>query len=475
MRPLNLPPPLSIAKSGAGTTITRMQSPTSTPLGGRLPKQIQRALPIYIACILFVVFLSNLDSFGSGSTDVLRRGLAHQKPIITGASFPRKIWQTWKVDPLGFEERDLSCARTWTAKNPGYRYEVLTDNNDVYYVETHFGPQGINRPDIVDMYKSLTAKIIKADLLRYLVMYVDGGVYADIDVEALRPLDRFVPERYNEGDIDMIIGVEIDQPEYKDHPILGQKSMSFCQWTFICKPRLPVMLRLVDNILSWLNSVAKKQGVSIGELVLDFDEVISGTGPSAFTEAILAEMSAKAGHPVDWSQFNRIAESKLVGGVLVLTVEAFAAGQGHSDSGNHDARAALVKHHYHASGWPTNHPRFNHPVYGEVEKCNWNKECVQKWDENTAAFEFLSPEEKATKIAEKEALDAAELAEKEAQEAREKAEREEREAKERAEREAREAKENAEREAREAKERAEKEAREAEERSKEAAKLQAPA
>jgi mannosyltransferase OCH1-like enzyme len=442
-----------------------MQSPTSTPLGGRLPKQIQRALPIYIACILFVVLLSNLDTFGSASTDVLKRGLAHQKPIATGTTFPRKIWQTWKVDPLEFEERDLSCARTWTAKNPAWRYEVLTDGNDMYYVESHFGPQGINRPDIVEMYRSLTAKIIKADLLRYLVMYVDGGVYADIDVEALRPLDRFIPDRYDEGDVDMIIGVEIDQPEYKDHPILGQKSMSFCQWTFVCKPRLPV-------------DVAKKQNVPIGELVLDFDEVISGTGPSAFTDAILAEMSAKAQKTVDWSYFHNIAESRLIGGVLVLTVEAFAAGQGHSDSGNHDARAALVKHHYHASGWPTNHPRFNHPVYGEVETCNWNTECVKKWDDNTAAFELLTSEEKANKIAEKQAQDAKEKEEKEAKEAKEKAEKEAKKAKEKAEREekeGREAKEKAEREAKEAKEKSEREAREFEAMAAEAAKLSAPA
>jgi mannosyltransferase OCH1-like enzyme len=426
-----------------------MQSPTSSPLGGRLPKQIQRALPVYIACILFVVLLSNLDTFSPSSTDVLRRGLARQKPLATHESFPRKIWQTWKVDPLGFEERDLSCARTWTSKNPGWRYEVLTDDNDVYYVESHFGPEGINRPDIVDMYKSLTAKIIKADLLRYLVMYVDGGVYADIDVEALRPLDRFIPDRYDEAEVDMIIGVEIDQPDYKDHPILGGKSMSFCQWTFVCKPRLPVMLRLVDNILSWLNDVAKRQNVPIGEIVLDFDEVISGTGPSAFTEAILAEMSAKARQPIDWNYFHNIPESKLIGGVLVLTVEAFAAGQGHSDSGTHDARSALVRHHYHASGWPKAHPRFNHPVYGEVEQCNWNPECVQKWDDDTAAFEHLSPEEKAAKIAEREAKDAEEKAEKERKEAEEQAERERKEAEEKAAREKKEAEETAERERKE--------------------------
>jgi hypothetical protein len=101
-----------------------------------------------------------------------------------------------------------------------------------------------------------------------------------------------------------------------------------------------------------------------------------------------------------------MAESKLVGGILVLTIEAFAAGQGHSDSGNHNARAALVKHRYHASKWPTMHPRYSHPVLGEVELCNWEPECVKIWDYNKALFESLPPEEQAKQIADKQAADA---------------------------------------------------------------------
>jgi len=382
-----------------------MMHAATSQLGRRLPKQMQRGLLVYIVCILVVFFLSNADSFRP-SLEVVKRELSHQSTLTSGTQFPRKIWQTWKVDPLGFEERDLTCARTWTLKNPGYRYEVLTDSNDLYYVETHFGPAGLNRLDIVDTYRSLTTKIVKADLLRYLVMYMEGGVYADIDVEALKPIDRFIPDRYNERDVDMVIGVEIDQPEFNNHPILGKKSQSFCQWTFMCKPRLPVMLRLIDNIVKWLNDVAKKQRVPISEIVLDFDEVISGTGPSAFTTAILAEISSQNGQDVSWDTFHNMAESKLVAGVLVLTVEAFAAGQGHSDSGNHNARTALVKHHYHASGWPTSHPRYRHPVYGEVEKCNWDIECIKLWDVNKAAFETLPPEEQAKMIALSEIADA---------------------------------------------------------------------
>lgn len=362
-----------------------------------VPKQFRRLLPACIACVLFFMFFGN--PLGAVRSDMFA---SHD------TVFPRKIWQTWKVDPLGFGEKDLNLARTWTAKNPAYRYEVLTDQNDLAYVETHFGPQGFNRLDIVYMYRQLTARIIKADLLRYLVMYVEGGVYTDIDVEALRSVSRFVPDRWDERDVDMVIGVEIDQPEFGNHSILGQKCMSFCQWTFMCKPRLPVMLDLVENIISWLKGVSAEQRVPISEIQLDFDQVISGTGPSAFTNAIMADMSRRSGRKVTWDSFHGMAESKLIGNILVLTVEAFAAGQGHSDSGNHDAKQALVKHHYHASGWPTSHPRYHHPVLGEVERCNWDMECVQDWDDRKAEFEGLSHEEQQERIAQREAEIAAE-------------------------------------------------------------------
>ena len=372
---------VDIAKMSGSVTVPAFVLPT-------LPKQLQRITPACITLLLLIVlFSSQLGDFGS-------------KVFVSRSTpFPRKIWQTWKVDPLDFEERDLNTARSWTRQNPSYRYEVLTDQNDQAWVENAFGPNGFNRLDIVYMYREITAKIIKADILRYLVMYVEGGVYADIDVEDLRPIGQFMPERYSESDVDMVLGVEIDQPDFRDHPILGPKSQSFCQWTFMSKPGMPVMLKLVENIMRWLKDVAEEQKVSIGEVKLDFDQVISGTGPSAFTHAILEEMSKRTGKTVTWDAFHNINESKLVGGILVLTVEAFAAGQGHSDSGNHDTKHAIVRHHYHASKWPDMHPRYKHPIFGQVEDCNWKPDCVKKWDEDTAAFKGLSPEEQTKQIA----------------------------------------------------------------------------
>ena len=382
---------------------------TTAQLRNRLPVQFRRCLPLYLSALAVVILIFNFHLFHTTSSAAhpLLPELATTVSNVPKPrnAFPNKIWQTWKVSPLAFEQRDLDVARSWTRKNRDWRYEVLTDSNSQRYVEWHFGPDGFNRPDIVRFYSDLKAAIVKADLLRYLIMYAEGGLYADIDVEALRPLTKFIPDRYDQRDIDMVVGVEIDEPDWKDHPILGPKSRSFCQWTFMCKPQLPVMMRLIEQIMAWLSGVAAEQGVPIADVKLDFDQIISGTGPSAFTNAIMAEMEVTNPTPernITWDLFHDMGESKVVSRVLVLTVEAFAAGQGHSDSGNHDARAALVRHHYHASNWPSRHPRYSHPAYGEVEQCNWNDECVHKWDKNVAEFEKLSEDERKRIVEDKE-------------------------------------------------------------------------
>jgi len=160
--------------------------------------------------------------------------------------------------------------------------------------------------------------------------------------------------------------------------------------------------------MDWLHDLSKKNRVPVSQLQLDFDEVISGTGPSAFTTAILEQMTLQNhGVPVTWDNFHNLAESKLLSGILVLNVEAFAAGQGHSDSGNHGSRGALVKHNYHASGWPTLHQRYSHPMHGSVEWCNWHPTCVAEWDKNVAKWDTLSKEEQEERLAIKAAAEAA--------------------------------------------------------------------
>lgn len=373
----------------------------SPKLGGRFPRQVQRSIPLSLLVLLGLFILYGPPSWipSQAAPDVLMHAFSQQSP--SPSLFPKKFWQIWKTPPLHFEKKELSRARNWTDFNPTYRYEVLTDDNALPWVEQAYGPAGLKRPDVVNFYRIFQDHIIKADLLRYLIMYVDGGTYADIDVSALKPIDNFIPDPFKgrESDIDMVVGVEIDQPQYKDHPILGSKSMSFVQWTFMCKPRLPVMLKLINEIILYITALAEAQHVPISKVTMNFDQVITGSGPTAFTLAILSEMSKKQGKLVPWSTFHNITEPKLVGGVLVLPVKAFAAGQGHSNSGSPYCPEANIKHHYHASKWPLTHPRYQHPIYGQLEDCSWDEACIKEWEKNIALWKKLDP-----KIQEKELL-----------------------------------------------------------------------
>jgi hypothetical protein len=142
---------------------------SASPFRNKVPTQMRRCLPLYLTVVGIFLLIVNFDWVLAipNPTAVLRR--QPKAPAVPGSTFPQKIWQTWKVDPLNFEERDLLTAQTWTQKNPGMRYEVITDANEMAYIEDRYGPHGYNRPDIVKFYKSINLPIIKADLLRYMV------------------------------------------------------------------------------------------------------------------------------------------------------------------------------------------------------------------------------------------------------------------------------------------------------------------
>lgn len=59
-----------------------------------------------------------------------------------------------------------------------------------------------------------------------------------MDVRALgvEIVHHFVSEGYSLSDVEMVIRVEID------HPFLGKKSLNVCQWPFMCKSHLTVVV-----------------------------------------------------------------------------------------------------------------------------------------------------------------------------------------------------------------------------------------
>ena len=90
---------------------------------------------------------------------------------------PLKIFQTWytKDLPLKMKER----VEELKATNPKFEH-CLFDNNDCReFIKQHFDS------DVLNAYDNLIPGAYKADLWRYCVLYINGGIYMDIKLKCI--------------------------------------------------------------------------------------------------------------------------------------------------------------------------------------------------------------------------------------------------------------------------------------------------
>ena len=66
--------------------------------------------------------------------------------------------------------------------HPEWEYRLWTDEDNLLFVQTEF-------PEFLDIFRSLPKNIMRADVIRYLIMFKIGGLYLDLDYEMLKPFD----------------------------------------------------------------------------------------------------------------------------------------------------------------------------------------------------------------------------------------------------------------------------------------------
>lgn len=93
---------------------------------------------------------------------------------------PRIIHQSWKTKEV--PQRWLALQQTWRALHSEYVYCYWTDEHNRNFVRDH-------HPDLIGLYDGYQLGINRAELARYLVLRHHGGIYVDMDFEALRPID----------------------------------------------------------------------------------------------------------------------------------------------------------------------------------------------------------------------------------------------------------------------------------------------
>ena len=99
-------------------------------------------------------------------------------------TIPKVIFQTYKTRNL--QKGMYQAAKSWSKKNPDYDYYFFDDAAQRQLIERHF------EQDVLEAYDKLDVGAFKADLWRYCVLFIYGGVYADIDTVCLQQLGKVI-------------------------------------------------------------------------------------------------------------------------------------------------------------------------------------------------------------------------------------------------------------------------------------------
>ena len=95
-------------------------------------------------------------------------------PLPEGAlAIPATIFQTFKSAEV--PERIHDAAMGWVERNPGFAYRFFDDADARAFVGAHFGERALAAFD------RTPPGAFRADFWRYCALFVEGGVYIDID------------------------------------------------------------------------------------------------------------------------------------------------------------------------------------------------------------------------------------------------------------------------------------------------------
>jgi hypothetical protein len=181
-------------------------------------------------------------------------GIAWVQRVRTRDGFerfiPLNIWQTYRTHHLPIEAQE--CQKSWLAQAK-YAYKLLDDAEIDAFMSQHFDARTVR------VFRKFPLGVMRADMWRYCVLFVHGGIYADVDAKALRP----IAEWGLRTDDQMVIALEND--------------LHFCQWTIASAPRHPILKKVIELIVAEM------------EKGIDYTNehfVHQHTGPGIWTRAI---------------------------------------------------------------------------------------------------------------------------------------------------------------------------------------------
>lgn len=222
----------------------------------------------------------------------------------------------------------------WTRKNPGFLVKTYDLAQIRAYVKKH-------KPDLLESFLQLE-KISQIDFWRYLVMFVDGGLYVDSDVTCLISIDQWL--RRFKAPLDLVVGLESVVGSSRQAKRLGYiERAQISNWLLLSKPGHPFWEQVLQRIVA---TNPRKRGASGAKTLLEILRIVKHTGPGRLTKSVVEYLT-----PVGISESYDFRS-----GAQICEFGIFphgAVGEGYIDPGEEVERHKPLVSHAFEGSWKT--------------------------------------------------------------------------------------------------------------------------
>lgn len=216
-----------------------------------------------------------------------------------GYNIPKIVWQTWKDNNIVPEVQNN--INKMKKINPEYDFRLVTDIECDKFIKENFNNQ------IYQAYLNINPKYgaAKADFWRYCVLYINGGIYLDLDSFIEEKLSNIIKDRDEAlislemwnfpvekewhssfSDSDKIQKLlEYDNEKINEYLNYFGETKQLAQNILIYRPNHPFLLDVINTVVSNINKW--KQIEPNHKIESSISKTIHITGPSAYTYAII--------------------------------------------------------------------------------------------------------------------------------------------------------------------------------------------
>jgi mannosyltransferase OCH1-like enzyme len=136
---------------------------------------------------------------------------------------PLNIFQTWHTKKLPYLMKKTT--NYIIESNPKFNYYLYDDNDCSEFIKNHFDE------NVFNAYNSLIPGAYKADLWRYCILYIKGGIYLDIKY---KPFNNFKFINLTE----------------KEHFVLDADNRGIYNALMVCLPNNNLLLKAINQIVT---------------------------------------------------------------------------------------------------------------------------------------------------------------------------------------------------------------------------------